>query len=102
MLLHVDRNRPAPIGNHAKRDAISVAPTAKTTKKPESFCLPIEVCLLGREKWDVTRSPLGRISPDSFHSFHSMLDVATISRQPDGGWKALIDNARGPEILNRN
>jgi hypothetical protein len=22
--------------------------------------------------------------------------------QPDGGWKALIDNARGPEILDRD
>jgi hypothetical protein len=36
MLLHLDRNRPAPIANHAKRDAIPASPSAKTTKKPNS------------------------------------------------------------------
>jgi uncharacterized protein (TIGR02246 family) len=32
----------------------------------------------------------------------AFIATTVFRQQPDGGWKALIDNARGPEILDRD
>ncbi len=41
MLLHLDRNRPAPIARHRKRDAFSVATHREGHEKKHCLCLPV-------------------------------------------------------------